>query len=403
MLPVETFLIAVGVAAVLTPLVRSVALRHGMLDATGGRKVHTKPIPRIGGVAIVGGFYAAVAVLLIAHPGLRGQLMADGSGLIAMLVGGVAIAIAGFCDDLLDASARVKFSIQIAVACGLYAFGFRVTTLTMPWGVMDLGLLSLPVTVLSIVGVTNAVNLIDGLDGLAGGVSLIALAAVFFVGASRGDAFMMLFSAALGGAVLGFLFYNFNPATIFMGDTGSMFLGFMLAVCSIKAGQKSSTAVALFPVALLALPLCDTVVAMWRRLASGLPPFTGDREHFHHRLLARGLSHRHAVTTLYAVASIFATLAVVLYDATGWVLLGSIVGLVLMLHTLLSQLDYYRDLVPRRRTAEAVATAVALTRVQPPLATTQRRVLRRRVIPSVADASIVAVPRRVRRDSYIGD
>ncbi|HWE28057.1 MAG TPA: MraY family glycosyltransferase, partial [Polyangia bacterium] len=305
----------------------------------------------------------------------------------------------------LDASARVKFSIQVAVACGLYAFGFRVETLTTPWGVMALGVFSLPITVLWIVGVTNAVNLIDGLDGLAGGVSLIALAAVFFIGASRGDAFMMLFSAALGGAVLGFLFYNFNPATIFMGDTGSMFLGFMLAVCSIKAGQKSSTAVALFPVALLALPLCDTVVAMWRRLASGLPPFTGDREHFHHRLLARGLSHRNAVTTLYGVATIFATLAIVLYNATGWLLAGSVGGLMLVLHLLLSNLGYYRDLVPRRRTAQAVATVVALTRVQPPLvaATTQRRVLRRRVIPAAADTSLVAVPRRLRRDSYIGE
>jgi UDP-GlcNAc:undecaprenyl-phosphate GlcNAc-1-phosphate transferase len=163
------------------------------------------------------------------------------------------------------------------------------------------------------VGVINAMNLIDGLDGLAGGVALVAVLTTFLVSLQRGHPLMVLFSSALAGSILGFLFYNFNPATIFMGDTGSMFLGFVLATSAIQTNQKSSTAVAvLIPGIALGLPIMDTLLAMGRRALRGRPMFQADKEHIHHRLLARGLSHRQAVLVLYSFCILLGVVALVL-------------------------------------------------------------------------------------------
>ena len=177
-----------------------------------------------------------------------------------------------------------------------------------------MGALSLPFTLLWIVGVTNAVNLIDGLDGLAGGIAFIALTAIFAISAMRHETFMMLVSAALAGSVLGFLIYNFNPASIFMGDSGSMFLGFMIATSSIRASQKASTAVAiLIPIMVLAIPIADTSLAIVRRAIRGQGLFTGDREHIHHRLIDSGLSHRRAVLGLYSISMTCGVAAITLF------------------------------------------------------------------------------------------
>jgi UDP-GlcNAc:undecaprenyl-phosphate GlcNAc-1-phosphate transferase len=218
--------------------------------------------------------------------------------------------------------------VQLAIAGGLYWIGYRVDSIATPFGQeIQLGWLALPFTVFWICGVINAVNLIDGLDGLAGGVAFSALVTVFVVSTLHGDNLLALFAATLGGAVLGFLIYNFNPASIFMGDTGSMFLGLVLATMSIEANEKPSHAVALVvPIIALGLPIVDTLLAMARRAARGVPMFSADRGHIHHRLLDRGLSHRATVLVLYGVSVLLGLAAIGLSYASHsqalWFLLG---------------------------------------------------------------------------------
>ncbi len=243
-------------------------------------------------------------------------------------MGGIVIAALGIFDDLKGAGAKKKFLVQFAVAAGMYAAGFRIDLIANPFGAsIQLGWLGLPFTMLWIAGVVNAMNLIDGLDGLAGGVALIAISTTFAIAALRGEPLMILFTAALAGAVLGFLFYNFNPASIFMGDTGSMFLGFVLATTAIQTNQKSSTAVAIVvPIIALGVPIADTLLAMVRRAARGAPLFQADRGHIHHRLIDLGLSHRQAVLVLYGTSVVLGCAALALSYASSsqatWFLLA---------------------------------------------------------------------------------
>ena len=195
---------------------------------------------------------------------------------------------------------------------------------------------ALPFTLLWIVGVINAMNLIDGLDGLAGGVALVAVATMFLVSMQRNQPLMVLFSASLGGAVLGFLFYNFNPASIFMGDTGSMFLGFVLATSSIRTNQKASTTVAvLIPIITLGLPILDTLLAMSRRAVRGRPLFRADKEHIHHRLLGLGLTHRQTVLALYGMCLVLGGLAVVLTYTNSALITATLLSALAMVAVLL--------------------------------------------------------------------
>jgi len=304
-----------AVASGLTPLLRAFANRFGLLDAAvGSRKIHGKPIPRLGGVAIVVSFYIPIAALLLYGTGMGFRLFENRARTFGLLGGGLVIAALGLIDDLRGAGALLKFTVQFAVAFALYQVGFRIEHIATPFGAtVDLGLFSLPFTMLWMVGVVNAMNLIDGLDGLAGGVALFALGTTLAVAFFRGDVVMVLFSATLAGSVLGFLFYNFNPASIFMGDTGSMFLGFVLAASSIWTNQKSSTAVAiLVPLVALGLPIADTLFAILRRAWRGRPLFSADKEHIHHRLLALGLTQRQAVIVLYAFCIVLASAALLL-------------------------------------------------------------------------------------------
>jgi UDP-GlcNAc:undecaprenyl-phosphate GlcNAc-1-phosphate transferase len=327
------FLLAACVSAALTPAVRFVARRKGFFDSATERKVHSGRIPRLGGVAIVLAFFTPVAGIYFIHSQLAERILSGGQDLRPILFGGFAVALLGIYDDFRGADAKVKFAVQFAVAGYLYHQGFRVEHIaTGSDTTMSLGWLSGPVTVLWIVGITNAVNLIDGLDGLAGGVALIALVAIFSISSMRSEALMMLFSASLGGAVLGFLFYNFNPATIFMGDTGSMFLGVMLATSALKAGQKTSTTIAItVPLLLLALPICDTALAIIRRGLKRRSLFTADSDHIHHRLIRLGLSQRQAVGLLYAVcgAASLASIAAYLTHVTATLLSAIAAALVI--------------------------------------------------------------------------
>jgi len=235
------FVLSVICGALLTPLVRQLAHRFGLFDhARSSRKIHGKPIPRLGGIAIVIAFYTPLVGLLLFQTGVGQLFYAERDHVIGLFAGGLSIAALGLYDDLRGANAWKKFLVQFAVAGLLYYLGFRIDVIANPLGSeIHLGWVSLPFTVFWIVGVINALNLIDGLDGLAGGVALVAITTTFLVSLQRGHPLMMLFTSALAGAIVGFLLYNFNPASIFMGDTGSMFLGFVLSATAIQTNPAA--------------------------------------------------------------------------------------------------------------------------------------------------------------------
>jgi UDP-GlcNAc:undecaprenyl-phosphate/decaprenyl-phosphate GlcNAc-1-phosphate transferase len=339
------FVTATATAAALTPIVRHLARRWGLLDhALSSRKVHGKPIPRLGGVAIVCAFFAPLAALYFVDSEVGRRFWSDPLRAGGLFAGGAVIALLGVLDDLRGSGARIKFVVQFAVAALMYWVGFRIDFIANPFGgVIELGMFALPFTMLWIAGVINAMNLIDGLDGLAGGVAFIAVATTFAVAAFRVEPVMLLFTGTLAGAVLGFLFYNFNPATIFMGDTGSMFLGFVLATTAIQTNQKSSTAVALVvPIIALGIPIADTLLAMARRAVRGAPLFSADRGHIHHRLLAMGLSQRQAVIVLYAACALLGGLALAMNFAKSSGAAWYLVALCAVAVAALWRLGYFR-------------------------------------------------------------
>ena len=345
-------------AAVATPLVREVANKWGLFDhGLSSRKLHGRPIPRLGGVAIVLAFLAPMAALFFVSSEVGQRLWADSGAALALFVGGAVIGALGVLDDVRGCGARTKFVVQFAVAAGMYWAGYRVDHISHPFGgTIPLGPFAMPFTMLWIAGVINAMNLIDGLDGLAGGVALIAIGTIFTLAAVHGEPLMLLFAAALGGAVLGFLLYNFNPATIFMGDTGSMFLGFVLAVTSIRTSQKSTAVVALaVPILALAVPITDTLLAMGRRAARGAPLFSADRGHIHHRLLDHGLSQRQAVLVIYAGAALAGIAALAVSFTRGPVAAAVLIAVALAAFVALRRLGFMdlkmaqAALVDRRR------------------------------------------------------
>lgn len=338
------FLVSLMVALVLTLVVRNRALAWGWLDqANSSRKVHVRPIPRLGGIGIVGGFFAPLCALFLTDSGVGYHFRSQKELVAGLFIGGAVIAGLGLYDDLKGTGARLKFSVQLAVALGLYAMGFRIEVIANPFGPeLALGALSLPFTVLWMVGVVNALNLIDGLDGLAGGVAFFGVSTNFILALARGDVLMCLLMAALAGAILGFLVFNFNPASIFMGDTGSMFLGFVLAAVSIKTSTKSGTAVAmLVPVMALGLPIMDTLLAMVRRSLMGRPLFSADKEHIHHRVMSRMvLSHRSTVLVLYALCGLFTLTALGLNFANSAQSALLLCGMAVVIFVLMRKLGY---------------------------------------------------------------
>ena len=345
-------------SAALTPAVRAAAHRFGALDhALSSRKVHGKPVPRLGGLAIVAAFYVPLLALLDVDSSVGQRFWGDRLHAFGLIGGSLVIAGLGVYDDLRGAGARLKFAVQFGAAALMYAVGFRIDQVAIPFGpVVQLGPLGPFLTLFWIVGVINALNLIDGLDGLAGGVAFVAAAVTFVQAALHGDPLMLLFTGALAGAVLGFLVYNFNPASIFMGDTGSMFLGFVLAVSAIQTNQKSSACVALaVPIVLLGVPICDTLLAIGRRAARGAPLFSADRDHIHHRLLALGLSQREAVLAIYGVAVLLGLAALELGRVSGLAAACFLGAIAATFVVLLRRLGYLRlgklgrTLVRRRR------------------------------------------------------
>lgn len=309
--------LALVVSAIVTPFVAWLACKKGWLDQPDQvRKVHQHAVPRIGGIAVILAFFAPILGLAIYENDVSDLLYSDQGLVVGLSLGALSIAALGIYDDVKGANARLKLLVQTTTAIMMWNCGFRIEILNSPIGeVINLGVLSLPLTVLWMVGVINALNLIDGLDGLASGVALFAATVLFGVSFIGNSALLCLLTVSLVGALLGFLLWNFNPARIFLGDTGSMFLGFVLAVISVWTQQKGATAAALLiPVLALGLPILDTTLSFVRRIRNGRSPFQADREHLHHRLLAIGFSHRGAVLTLYTVSILFCLGALVLLE-----------------------------------------------------------------------------------------
>lgn len=302
---VVAFTVALAVAYFTTPWVKGMAIKAGALDAPDDRKVHKKPIPRMGGIAIYLGF--VLAVLASMHVSRE---------IVGLLLGGTVIMMVGIIDDMYQLSAKVKLLGQIAAAMVLVAFHIRIEWLTNPFGEMlYVDQFSVPLTILWVVGLTNTVNLIDGLDGLAAGVSTIASITILLVALQQNFWTVAILTAALAGAALGFLQHNFNPAKIFMGDTGSMFLGYMLAAVSILGTVKSAATIALVvPIMALGLPIMDTAFAILRRYRNGRPIFKPDKGHLHHRLLDLGLTQKQAVLLMYVISGCLGISAIALTE-----------------------------------------------------------------------------------------
>ena len=301
-------LVAMVVSFLMCPLVKSFAYKIGAIDVPkDNRRMHKKPVPRLGGLAIFLGFI--VSILLFANIDHEMQ---------GILLGAVIIVVLGVVDDMTPLRAYFKFVVQIAAALVAVFHGVVIETLSNPnvfsqspyW---NLGWLAVPITVLWIVGITNAVNLIDGLDGLACGVSTISALTMLVIALLVSEGGIAVIMASLVGACLGFMPYNKNPAKMFMGDTGSTFLGHILATISIQGLFKYYAIVSFaVPFLILGLPMFDTLFAIVRRLAHGQNPMAPDRGHIHHRLIDMGLSQKQAVAALYVVSSILGLSAVVL-------------------------------------------------------------------------------------------
>ena len=305
------FVIALVVALVVTPLVILLANKTGAMDAPDARKVHKKPIPRIGGLAIYAGFMAAI-IFVAARFGFDAESIKETVGLT--LSGSLIVAV-GLIDDYKNLPAKVKLLGQIIAAAVLVLiFDVRIDFVTDPFGdYIYLEWFALPATMFWLVGLTNTVNLIDGLDGLAAGVAAIASFTILLIALEQNFILVAVMTAALAGAAVGFLKYNFHPAQIFMGDTGSMFLGFMLAGISVTGAVKSVATIALIvPIFALGLPILDTTFAIVRRVRGGVPIFKPDKGHLHHRLLSVGFTQRQAVLLMYVISALFGLSAIAL-------------------------------------------------------------------------------------------
>jgi UDP-GlcNAc:undecaprenyl-phosphate/decaprenyl-phosphate GlcNAc-1-phosphate transferase len=312
-----------------TPLVIRLARRIGAVDHPGVRSVHTRPVPRIGGVAIYVSTACILLALLVLNHAVSDRFREVRPQVLTLLIAATGIFLVGLIDDLRGLPARCKFAAEVLGAVALCLVGVRIGSIGLGRETeLALGWLGVPITILWIVGVTNAVNMSDGLDGLAAGVAAIACAVIAVLAlhgstthtgpARSNDIMMALFALALLGSLTGFLFFNFNPAKIFMGDCGSLFVGFTIAAASVMCISKSAALVGLaLPALALGVPIFDTLLAMLRRFLERRSLFAPDRSHFHHRMLDLGLNQRRAVLVIYAVTLIAAGLGLFMMLGNG--------------------------------------------------------------------------------------
>ncbi len=302
---IEVGILAFMVSYILTPYMAHVGKKQNMVDMPGHRKIHEEAIPNLGGIVIFFGFL--LSLLFVVQ--IEGQVK-------ALLIGGVIILLLGVVDDIVDLAPKHKFIIQTipAIVVIIYNSDLINSFIVNQLRSFDLlGYLLYPVLIFWMVGVTNSINIIDGLDGLACGVSLIALVTFLILGLRQNLETLSLISIALAGSMLAFLRFNFNPAKIFLGDSGSTFAGFILASVGALWVLNSGNALFIFiPIVILALPIFDTLFAIWRRYRGHHPIFLADKEHLHHRLLARGITHKNVVIILWGISAICSLIALII-------------------------------------------------------------------------------------------
>ncbi len=307
---VVPFILAALLSSITTPIVRRLAFKIDAVDIPkDNRRVHKEPMPLIGGLAIAIGVFAGILAF-----------MPIDRTTISILLGGLVIIIAGIVDDIKELKPKYKMLFQILAAIILIFGDVKIDFITNPFangsGLVYLNWLSIPITIFWVVGITNTLNFIDGLDGLSAGVAMISSLSLMIVAARFNYTSVIILAASVAGACLGFLPFNFNPAKIFMGDTGAMFLGFMLAVISIEGVMKSAAAIAVIaPILILGVPIFDTTFAICRRLLNGQSVAAADKGHLHHRLLNRGFSQKKSVLILYGLSAIFGIFAILISGA----------------------------------------------------------------------------------------
>jgi UDP-GlcNAc:undecaprenyl-phosphate GlcNAc-1-phosphate transferase len=299
-----SFILSAALALLLTPRIREWALSKGVVDHPEGRKAHPTSIPLLGGVAL---YLTFMVILSVPFYFWRGLLFQEKGYLVGIIIGSSLIFLLGLYDDLKGASPVFKIGVQIIAALVLVNFGLVVTALTSPLRQpLYLGAWGIPFTILWVVFITNGLNLIDGLDGLAAGVSVIVALVLLTVGLMREGVLTAFLCAGIAGGCLGFLRYNFPPARIFMGDAGSMLLGFLLASISLIRPLKTVAAVALFvPIVALGVPIVESFTTIIRRFWRGKSPLAPDRGHIHHILLDLGFTPKVSVITLYLISGLF--------------------------------------------------------------------------------------------------
>lgn len=335
-----TLVLAFIASIVLTPIVKRLAFRIGAVDRPNYRKVHARIMPRLGGLAIFGSFLIAYFVLRPVDPISNAVEPAFIPITTAIIIGAFIIIITGVFDDMLEITAKAKMLGQLlAASVVVIGGGLEISFINLPFGgEIGFGYFSIPLTIIWIIAITNAINLIDGLDGLAAGVSTIALITLSVMAFIMGDIFVMSTAAILAASSMGFLFYNFHPAKIFMGDTGALFLGFMISVLALM-GFKNVTMVALIiPVIMLGVPISDTFFAIVRRVREKQPISAADKSHLHHCLLNIGFSHRQTVLIIYGIATLFGLAALLFSQATLW-------GGILLLGVMLLAIEIFVEVV----------------------------------------------------------
>jgi len=319
-----TAVIAFATALFTTPYVRRLALNVGMLDATGERRMHDQPKPRIGGIAVYLGFtlalFSALGYLISTGQLVRAGHVRDGLAslhdVIGLIFGGTLILMVGIWDDVMTMPPRAKLVAQAVVACIAMLYGFQIHYITNPFHPSGAPIyfpqwFTIALTLVWYLGMMNAINFIDGLDGLLSGLTVISAASLIVIDLERGHPEIALILAALAGGALGFLRYNWNPAKIILGDSGALFIGYVFATVSIIGASKTAFAVSLLvPLVVLALPVVDTAAAIVRRTRAGRKIYEADRGHFHHQLIFRfGLNVRQAVMLIYAVCIVLGLVA----------------------------------------------------------------------------------------------
>lgn len=313
MLYFSTLFISLFITIALIPVFRELAVRANMVDVPNERKVHTIPVPKIGGIAMALGTLMPVLLWTDKNPLV-----------ISLLLGSAIIVASGFVDDIFELGYLPKFAGQIIAALIVIIFaGVKITSLgaLLPDNVVLPDIIAVPLTLVVIVGVTNAINLSDGLDGLAGGISLLSFFCIGYLSYLSGFSCLVMFSVAMAGSIFGFLVFNTYPATIFMGDAGSQLLGFMAISLSLALTQNTPALSTLLPLIILGFPILDTLTVMTERIARGVSPFKADKNHFHHKLMRLGLVHKEAVLGIYMIQSMLILSSLFLRFYSEWILL----------------------------------------------------------------------------------